>query len=148
MDAKKVDEIVDTLTEKLYSHTHALGRREAQALLSSDLVKTPSDEESRLMWELFDQYAQVLNLRERFNIKEFMGDQPQREIVVTGAFVESENMSRIFQCTSVIHQRSELPPNFQIQVQPGQPVPLLPGFPIRFDVELVSEGWKINEEGI
>lgn len=148
VDAKKADEIVDTLTEKLYSHTHALGRREAQALLSSDLVKVPSDEESRLMWELFDQYAQVLNLRERFNIKGFIGNQTQKEIMVTGAFLESENMSRIFQCTSMIYQRSELPPNFQIQVQPGQPVPLLPGFPTGFNVELVSEGWKINEEGI
>lgn len=148
VDDKKADEIVDVLTEKLYSHSHAIGRREAQSLLDSTLVKFPSDEESQLMWELFEQYAEVLALRERFNIKEYMGGQNQRDITVIGAFLESEDMSHIFECTSMIYQRSELPSNFQIQVQAGQPIPLIPGFPTGFNIELVSEGWKSNERGV
>lgn len=148
LDDKKTSEIVDTLTEKLYSHTHAIGRKEAQKLMGPDIVKFPSEEEERLMWDLFEEYARAMNLRQRFNIKEYMGDALRREITVTGAFLESEGMSHVFQCTSAITQRSELPPNFQVQVQVGQPIPLMPGFPTQFGVELIEEVWKLNEGGI
>jgi len=148
VEGKKADEIVDILTEKLFSHAHAIGRREAQELLGSEIVDYASKEEERGMWELFEQYAQALSLRTRFNLKEYMGDQVQREITVTGAFLESDSMSHIFQCTSIINQRSELPPNFQIQVQAGQPIPLIAGFPTTFNIRFLSEGWKNNEEGI
>ncbi len=147
LDAKKIKEVVDVLTEKLYSHTHAFGRREAQELFGAAIVKFASEEEESLMWNLFEEYAAVMNLRQRFNIKEYMGEQVQREITVNGAFIESVDMSHIFQCASVITQRSELPPNFQVQVQMGQPIPLIPGFPTQFSVELIREGWQPNEGG-
>ena len=148
LDAKKVKEVVDVLTEKLSSHTHAIGRREAQELMGAEVVKFASEEEERLMWDLFEEYATVMNLRQRFNIKEYMGEQIQREITVNGAFVDSEKMSHIFRCASVITQRSELPPNFQVQVQMGQPIPLIPGYPTQFSLELIREGWQLNEGGL
>ncbi|MEW6231628.1 MAG: hypothetical protein AB1566_04855, partial [Chloroflexota bacterium] len=148
LDDKKAKKIVDALTEKLYSHTHAIGRQEAQQLIGADIVKFASEEEERLIWDLFEEYAAAMSLRQRFNIKEFMGEQLQREITVNGAFLESANMSHIFQCTSVITQRSELPPNFQVQVQAGQPIPLIPGFPTQFNIELIREGWQPNEGGV
>jgi ClpP class serine protease len=145
---KKAKEVVDVLTEKLYSHTHAIGRQEARELVDADIVKFASEEEERLMWDLFEEYATLMSLRQRFNIKEYMGKQVQREITVNGAFLESENMPHLFQCASVITQRSELPPNFQVQVQVGQPIPLIPGFPTQFSVELIREGWQLNEGGV
>jgi len=147
IDEKEANEIVDTLTEKLYSHTHAIGRREAQQLLGPDIVKFASQEEEGMLWAMFEEYAGTMNLRERFNIREFMGDELKKEISVSGAFLESEKMSHVFECTSTITQRSELPPNFQVQVQAGQAVPLIPGFPRQFSVDLIREGWKSNEGG-
>jgi hypothetical protein len=148
LDERKAKEIVDLLTEKLYSHTHSIGRREARDLIGQEMIKFASEKEEKLMWDLFEQYAAAMCLRQRFNIKEYMAEQLCKEITVNGAFLESEAMSHMFQCVSVITQRPELPPNFQVQVQAGQPIPLIPGFPTQFSVQLIKEGWQLNEGGM
>lgn len=143
----QIKKIVDTLTEQLYSHTHSIGREEARNILDEQVLLFADDEEDNLMWGLFEEYAELMLLRERFNIKEYIGNDLSKEIKITGAVLESKNLSHLFNCTSNIIQRSELPPNFQVQMQAGQPLPLIPGFPIQFNVELIKEGWEMNEEG-
>jgi hypothetical protein len=143
----QITKIVDTLTEQLYSHTHSIGRDEARTILGEQVLLFADDEEDNLMWDLFEEYAELMLLRERFNVKEYMSNDISKEVKVTGAVLESENLSHLFNCTSNIIQHSELPPNFQVQLQAGQPIPLIPGFPVQFSVELIKEGWEINKEG-
>lgn len=148
LNDKKVDEIVDTLTEKRYSHTYSIGRREAQEIIGDNIIKFATLAEEKLMWSLFEEYAETMSLRDRFNISDYMGNELRKDITVNGAFLESKKLSHTFQCTSVIRQQSVLPPNFQVQVQAGQPIPLIPGFPTAFNVELIKEGWQVNKGGV
>lgn len=143
----QINKIVDTLTEQLYSHTHSIGKDEARIILGEQVLLFADDDEDNLMWDLFEEYTKLMSLRERFNINEYMGNDLSKEIKITGAVLESEDLSHLYSCTSNIIQRSELPPNFQIQMQPGQPIPLIPGFPVNYNIQLIREGWEVNEEG-
>ncbi len=147
LSAEKTKLIVNTLTEKVTSHTHAIDRHQAQKLLGTDILKFTSDEEEKMVWSLFDDYANTMLLKEKFNIRQFMGDTPVKELSVCGAFVETEHISQVYECISSITQRSDLPPNYQVQIQAGQNIPFIPGFPRQNIIELVWEGWKNNEGG-
>ena len=146
-DKQRIETIVDTLTVKLYSHHHIIGREEAISFMGEDLVKVPSADEEQAMWDLFEHYAEGLELRTRFNLLEFLGDEVQREIVVTGGYMESENLGHVFRCNSILSAISQFPPNVQVQVPPGQPIPRIPGFPVAMIVQPVWERWERNEGG-
>jgi len=151
MDAKKdkqrIETIMDTLAAELYSHHHIIGRDEAISFMGKGLVKVPTAEEEQAMWDLFEHYAEALELRTRFNLLEFLGDEAQREIVVTGAYMESENLAHVFRCNSILSATSQFPPNIQVQVPPGQPAPRIPGFPLAMSVQPVWQRWELNEGG-
>ena len=136
----KIEDIVSALTEKFYSHAHAINRNEAK-LLMGRIVKDADNDEEKLMWGLFEDFADETKLREKFSIKEFMGNDIEKDMTVDGAFIESEAMGHVFRTKVKILQRSALPPNVQIQMQPGQAVPLLPGYPTEQATQIISQGW-------
>jgi hypothetical protein len=144
-NSKKITSIVKTLTEELYSHVHYINRREAADIIGKEIVKFCSDEEEKLLWALFNDYVQAMKLDERFNIKEYMGNDPQKDVDLAGGFLDSGELSHVFMTKNKLTQRSKLPPNLQVQMQPGQILPLFPGFPVEIDIELLLEGWRIND---
>jgi len=144
-NSKKIDSIIKVLTEDLYSHVHYINRREAIKILGPEIVKFCSDDEEKVLWELFNDYALAMKLNERFNIKEFMGVDLSKDLELAGGFIDSSDNSHIFLTKHKLTQRSKLPANMQVQLQPGQALPLLSGFPIEIEGELISEGWKAND---
>jgi len=146
-DGKKIDTIIEALTEKFYSHLHAITRSEAKALLG-DWVRPPNAEEAPLIWNLFDSYAQTLELRSRFNVPTFMGDQQVRDLRAIGAYIESSNLSHIHATDMRISQRPNLPPNVQVQVPPGGAIPLVPWVGRTYDWGVQGLGWRVNNEGL
>lgn len=143
--SKKIDAIIKVLTEDLYSHVHYINRKEAVNILGEEIVKFCSDSEEKLLWDLFNDYATAMKLNERFNIKEFMGADITKDLDLAGGFIDSKDNSHVFVTKNKLTQRSKLPPNLQVQMQPGQVLPLFPGFPVEVEWELISEGWKTNE---
>ncbi|HLF18996.1 MAG TPA: hypothetical protein VI749_08955 [Candidatus Omnitrophota bacterium] len=143
--SKKIEAIKKTLTSELYSHVHYINRQEAMKILGEEIVKFCSENEEAALWDVFVDYADTLKLKETFNIKEYMGTDVSKELEVVGAFIESADLSHTFNAKSKLTQRSKLPPNLQVQVQPGQAFPLIPGFPIEIEVDLISVGWKVND---
>lgn len=146
-DKQRIETIIDTLTVRLFSHHHVIGREESLSFMGEDFVKVPSKEEEQAMWDLFEHYAEALELRSRFNMLEYLGDEVQREIVVNGAYMESENLAHVFRCKSILSATSQLPPNIQVQVAPGEPIPRVPGFPLAMTVQPVWQRWELNEGG-
>lgn len=144
----RIKGIVDNLTEKLFSHVHSINREEAMKILGSPMVTKPDDSEEEMMWQLLEDFGSSLKLWERFGIRDFMGDQQVKELAVTGGFVESSYLSHVWKEKYRITQRSEFPSNFQVQLQPGQLVPLFPGFAVTFNVETMFQGWRKNDEKI
>lgn len=143
----RIGRVVSTLTEKLYSHTHQINREEAAQILGDDMVKTPSPEEETAMWELYLKYEAFFELGQTFNIKDWLGGHAERDLRATGAVVESEMLSHLFTATSRVRQVSDIPQGVQIQIPPGQRMPLVPGLPTRINLEPISEGWYPNEQG-
>lgn len=144
----RIEEIVDQLTKSLYSHTHAINREEAREILGEGLVVAAEGDEHSLLWDLYEEYAEDLQLRETFCRDTLIDlDEPQKELTMTGAFIETEETSLAFRSRCRIRLSSKIPQGVQIQVQPGQPVPLIPGLPVQIDLKVLSMGWEVNEEG-
>jgi hypothetical protein len=145
----QINDIVNQFTVEFYSHTQAISRREARDILGSEIAKYATDDEQTLMWSLFEEYADVFKLRRTFNLREFIGDEIEKTATFNGAFIDSDQKSYVFRSLCMIRQRSDIPSNIQIQVQPGQSVPpLIPGFPSVFSIEPLFIGWEENEEGV
>jgi len=136
------------LTQERYSHTDILNRHEAMELLGNGMIKFADDDEHRLLMELYDEYVGVLSMRKTFVLDAETGSNQQTTLDVIGAFIETESTSFIFKSTCKITKRSAFPPGIQISLQPGQLPPLVPGFPVKMNIELISIGWEPNEEGI
>lgn len=145
--AKKMDEIIEALTEKFYSHVHAITRSEATILLG-DWVRQPSDKEEPVILDLFNSYAETLGLRTKFNLPEYMADETMRDLQVVGAFIESTDLSHIYTTDLKVGQRPNVPPNVQIQLPPGAPMPLGVWASRSYDYGIKKIGWRLNDEGI
>ncbi len=144
---ERIKSIVTALTERFYSHVHAISRREAQALLG-EWVKAPTPTEEPLIWSLLGHYVDALHLRDKFNLPEYMADQPSRDLTAHGAFLEATDFSLVHVLEMKVLQRPNLPPNVQIQVPAGSALPLVPWVVRTYDWGIQKLGWRTNDEGI
>ena len=78
LDEEKISTIIETLTEKIYSHGHAIGRREAKDIGLP--VEYPDDEVENLMWELYLKYENFLKLREPIHPEIVLRDRDHYQI--------------------------------------------------------------------
>src|SRR6266536_1877173 len=124
-DRARIDEIVKSLAEKFYSHVHSIPRREATDLLG-DWVRAPTEAELQPINDLFAGYVETLGLKETFSLPECMADQPTRDLTAQGAFLESTALSDVYRTEMKIAQRPMLPPGVQVNIPPGQQMPLGP----------------------
>lgn len=148
-DKARIGEVVDQLTKKLYSHSHALNRDEAKQILGDGMVMDATEEEQGLLWQLYEEYEQALQLRETFCVDNLtVSGETQQELTMNGAFIETEECSLVFRSKCLIGLSSRLPQGVQLQVKPGQPIPLIPGLPVNVDVKVLSIGWEENQEGV
>ena len=145
---ERINAVVGILTEKLYSHAHQINRAEALEILGSDMLVLPSPEEEAAMWDLYRLYEDFFELTRTFNLKDWMGDAEEKELEAIGGVIESDGMSHLFKTMSKVRRISELPSGAQVQIAPGQRMPIIPGLPVRINLEPIREGWYSNEEGI
>jgi hypothetical protein len=141
---QKIEEIVKALTIGFYSHSHAITKKQAIELFGG-WVRTPNEGEAPLLWTVFNTYAGALELRNKFNLPEYMEDTQIRALRTIGGFIESGEMSYAFVTETKIAQRPNLPPNVQVQVPPGAPIPLAPWVSRAYDFGIVKQGWVRNE---
>jgi hypothetical protein len=146
-NTSKIKEIIEALTKKFYSHVHAITRKEAIPLLG-DWVRSPTEEEEQIIWDLFNSYAETLQLRNKLHLPHIMGDQPVLDLTVVGAFIESIELSYVHILELKVMQRPNLPPNVQVQVPPGQPLPLVPWVGRAYDFGIKKVGWQVNDQGV
>lgn len=74
-----------------------------------------------------------------------MEDQPESEMRFVGAAVESLHRSYLFETKAKVGQNSKLPPTVQLQLPAGQRLPMIPGLPREYHIELVAQGWIHNK---
>lgn len=142
----RVASIIDKLTQKLYSHLHAINRSEARDVIGLDVVDA-TPEEDTLMWKLYEDYAAELQINTQFNIRGVLTSQLEQELVLRGGFIETTDNSFVYTSKNKLTQASELPEKILtslIQGRQAMPKTLLPGLPVRVDVACLQAGWVAN----
>src|SRR2546426_2696027 len=115
---RAIRRIIDTLTEKLYYHGHAINRSEARQDVGLH-VANPSEEVEESMWDLFLDYEKDMRLNEPFYPYSFFtetsGDHHlERDLLIV--CIESAVMSSAEFANAEIVRRRQVPPSPQIQL--------------------------------
>jgi ClpP class serine protease len=145
-DTEALDGIVEGLTKEFWSHIHAISLGEARELMG-DWVRAPNEDERAAIAALFASYAETLGLGQRFNLPAHMGDEVLAELHVIGGFLETTGSSYAYTTDLKIMQRPQLPEGVQVQVPPGQQIPLAQFVGRVFDNGIRRMGWLENGDG-
>jgi hypothetical protein len=121
-EKKKIDGIVDILTEKLYSHQHLIPRREAKDLIGLK-VRYPSDEEEKAMMSLYGLYAKELGIGSILNPVVMLHDRTELPLELTVARIQTTATQDSFIMKGKIFRAAK----------PGDPPAL----------NIVEQGWQI-----
>lgn len=138
----RIGKIVNALVEEYFSHQHSLNAEDAIEIFGRQIVKKASEAEENLILQLFEEYADAMKISEIFNLREFMGEELEKPIDIDGAYIQSEYSTYILKTNLKASQRTQLPPNVNIQAPPGSPIPLIPNLPRAINVDLISSQWK------
>lgn len=117
LDESKAAAIIDALTEKLYSHGHALGRTEAAELGLP--VENADHETERLMWELYEDYAAEMELEQPIDPEQQFMQSGGDEITIADlvlAEIESVQRRDVFKMSARLSRQRQVPPNPTINV--------------------------------
>jgi hypothetical protein len=139
------DKVVKALTVDTYSHQHMIARAEAQEILGSSYVTAADENLEAEMDELLKRYADDFQIRNPLFAARFM--QPtaaEQDFRFIGGVLESRQWGYVFETKGKIRQQSMLPPNVSVQIPPGQPMPLIPGLPREFSVDIHEQRWYHN----
>jgi hypothetical protein len=115
IDEDRIGTIIEALTEKMYSHGHAIGRREAAELGLP--VETAGLEVERPIWSLYEEYEAFLKLNEPIDPEELLTRQNKEEHTednVALAVIESTEKLNVFEVTALLRRRRAVPSNPQI----------------------------------
>ena len=113
----KIGTIIEALTEKMYSHGHAIGRTEAAELGLP--VDKPDDNLETLIWTLYQEYERLLQLAEPIDPEELLTRENKEEHTIDNiplAVIESIPKVDIFELNSIFRRKRQVPPNPQINI--------------------------------
>lgn len=130
---EQIEKIVESFTEKLYSHMYFVGRKEAKEELGLKSVVDADADLSDLMSKLYSEYALEMELQNAvWNPENEIGvnaNQNKKEYKV--AFVESAELSKIYKLTMEFKRQQVMIQQGNIQVPQDQVA-----------MRAVEQGWK------
>lgn len=115
MEEEKLQSIIETLTEKMYSHGHAIGRKEAKDIgLPIDFA---DDKMEDLMWALYLKYENFLELSDPIDPEIELSNQESKTFEnIPIAVIESAGKLHIFRENIQINRNREIPSSPQINI--------------------------------
>ena len=140
-----VDRTVKALTQEFYSHMHMINRDEASTFLGERVVGM-EEELATQADALLRQYQETFKFSEPFFLAAHMKDELSKDVRFVGGVLESTERSYLFITEAVITQRSEIPNNVTIQLAQDQKLPLIPGLPRSYDIQVTRQSWMHNEK--
>lgn len=122
LDEAKINSIVETLTEKIFSHGHAIGRKEAQEIGLP--IEMPEEPLENAIWSLYLKYERFLNLAEPLDpLVMLTGKEEEYLEQIPIAIIESENKTNVFTTRIDFKRRRQVPSNLQINFNLGLNLP-------------------------
>lgn len=117
VDEARINTIIETLTEKMYSHGHAIGRAEAKDIGLK--VQYPDQAIEDLLWKLYLSYEDDLNLNNPIDPELEISTQEEKEISdMDIAIIESVKKLHVFKTNVKLKKDRQVPqsPNFNINI--------------------------------
>lgn len=122
LEEAKINSIIETLTEKIYSHGHAIGRKEAQEIGLP--IEIPDELLENVIWSLYLKYEEFLKLTEPLDpLVALTGKEEEHFEQVPIAIIESENKTHVFITRIDFKKRRQVPSNPQINLNLGLNLP-------------------------
>lgn len=122
LDEAKINSIVETLTEKIYSHGHAIGRKEAQEIGLP--IEMPEEPLENALWNLYLKYERFLKLAEPLDpLVTLTGKEEEHLEQIPIAIIESENKTHVFTTRIDFKRKRQVPSNPQINLNLGLNLP-------------------------
>lgn len=122
MDEEKINAIVETLTEKIYSHGHGIGRKEAKDIGLP--VIFPENKTEDLIWQLYLKYEDFLNLREPIYPEIELGNDENKILEnLPLALIESVKKLHIFKANIDLRKDRKIPSAPQINLNVNLQLP-------------------------
>ena len=143
IEDEPVEDIVDKLTTFFYSHLHMINRHEAKRILS-ERIEFADDALAAALDELLRAYEDTFSLRQTYYLASRLQGKQEDTVRFAGAVTETRHWSYLFETKGVVRRLTRLPPNVQVQLPPGQPMPVIPGLPWDPQFEIWSQGWIHN----
>jgi len=115
MDEEKINSIIETLTEKIYSHGHGIGRKEAKDIGLPVII--PDDKVENLIWRLYLKYEEFLTLTDPVYPEiELARDESKdlKDLIV--AVIESTKKLHIHKANVELRKNRKVPPSPQINL--------------------------------
>jgi hypothetical protein len=138
-------QLIDKLTIEPNSHLHMFSREEAQQMLGSGFVEFADEELESALDSLLRAYEDDFALRSVLYISRLMNPTaPSMDFRFISGIVESGDWGYLNETKGKIYQTSKLPPNVTVQLPPGQSMPLIPGLPRDFRIEIEEQRWTHN----
>lgn len=109
-------EIIEHLTQKLFSHRHLINRKEAKEIGLESIIEFPDKSTEKVIEALLDIYVAYLELESEFNPPEILGKEAKKEVVTNRAVVHSEKLKFSFQSTCAITRIPDPSGNQQVNV--------------------------------
>jgi len=136
MKEEAINEIVDNLTEKLYSHQYFIGRKEAKEDLGIESIKYADKNLASAMTELYEMYKKEMELDVNFNPENELGENVSvNKKNYKIAFSESANLSSIFNLSIEFKKQqvniTQQTPQGPIQIPQEQ-----------VGVKIIEQGWQ------
>jgi len=122
LDESKINTIIEMLTEKIYSHGHAISRKEAQELgLPVEIPEEPLED---AIWSLYLEYERFLQLIDPLDPLVILTGKEEEHIErIPIAIIESENKTHVFTTKIDFKRKRQVPSNPQINLNLGLNLP-------------------------
>ena len=122
LDDEIIERITETLAAKIYSHGHAICRREAKEMGLP--VKNPPADLELLMWALLEEYEDVLCLNKPLDPDDHLSEKcDSARLDITIGLIESETITSAFNGCVNIRQIRKTPPQVNINLNLGISLP-------------------------
>lgn len=142
---EKTKEVISRLTSHFYSHLHMINRHEAKQILG-DRISLMEKGLADICDDLLRNYEDDFNLRRKFYLASHLGADLEKQVRFIGGVAEGRSRSYLFETSGVVRQSTRLPPNVQVQIPAGQPMPLVQGLPRDINMEIAAQGWVHNAD--
>ncbi len=116
---KQVNEITEHLTQKLYSHSYLINRKEAKEIIGfGNIIENSSENTKRISKDIMDYYREVMEIEKDFDPLYLLSEKETVDCKVVGAAIHSNTMRYSFshkiRLTKIPDPAGRLNINFEI----------------------------------